>query len=314
MGTRIAKRLLLAVPILLGVSFILYFLMSVLPGDPTAALLPADAPPQARIELRKQLGLDQPVIVRYARWLGGVLHGNLGYSLQRHRDVSDLIGTAWPNTAVLALSTAVVGLGLGMAMGTVAAVYRGRWPDRLLTLIAVSGFSLPSFWVAIILLIVFSANLRWLPASGMANLSDGPGEFLKHLAMPLASGAIVTVAITARITRASVIETYGAEFVDLLRAKGLTNWQILLHVAKNAASPVLATAGVTIGILLGGSVLIETIFSWPGLGQLTYNAISARDLVVVQAALLLIAVIFVLLNILVDVLQLIFDPRQHQLT
>jgi peptide/nickel transport system permease protein len=202
---------------------------------------------------------------------------------------------------------------LGIAAGTAAAVYHGRWPDRLLSLAAISGFSIPSFWVAILLLIVFSAQLKWLPASGAGSIASDPGDFFRHLVMPLTAGSVVIVGITARITRASVIETYGADFVDLLRAKGLSGWQILLHVAKNAASPVLATAGVQIGNLLGGSVLIETIFSWPGLGQLTYIAISARDLVVVQAALLLIAITFVVLNILFDVLQALFDPRQRQL-
>ncbi|HTE86349.1 MAG TPA: ABC transporter permease, partial [Dehalococcoidia bacterium] len=216
-------------------------------------------------------------------------------------------------TASLALITAVVGIGLGIAAGTTAAVFHGRWPDRLLSLTAISGFSIPSFWVAILLLIVFSAQLKWLPASGIGSITNGPGDFLRHMIMPLTAGAVVIVGITARITRASVIETYGADFVDLLRAKGLNSWQILWHVGKNAVSPVLATAGVQIGNLLGGSVLIETIFSWPGLGQLTYIAISARDLVVVQAALLVIAITFMLLNILFDIMQAVFDPRQRRL-
>jgi peptide/nickel transport system permease protein len=313
MGAKIATRLLLGIPTIIGVSFILYFLMNILPGDPTTNLLPDDAPKEAREALRKEMGLDKPLVIRYANWLGDVVQGDLGYSRHRRRDVSELIGTAWKNTAVLAVITAVVGIGLGVMMGTFAAVYRGRWPDRLLSLVAISGFSLPSFWVAILLLIVFSAELHWLPASGIGKLSDGLGDFLKHLIMPLTAGAIVIVAITARITRASVIETFGSDFVELLRAKGLKDWQILLHVCKNSASPVLATSGVQIGNLLGGSVLVETIFSWPGLGQLTYIAISARDLLVVQGALLLIAVTFVLLNIAVDILQAVFDPRQRKL-
>jgi peptide/nickel transport system permease protein len=313
MSAKIAKRLALGFPTILGVSFILYFLMAVLPGDPTTALLPDDAPKEAKLALRHELGLDRPLPVRYVRWLNDVAHGNLGYSRQRRRDVSELIATAWQNTAVLALVTAIAGLGIGIAAGAAAAVFRGRWPDRLLSLGAIAGFSIPSFWVAILLLILFSAQLKWLPASGVGNIGSGPGEFLRHLAMPLLAGSVVIVGITARITRASVIETYGADFVDLLRAKGLSNWQILLHVCRNAASPVLATAGVQIGNLLGGSVLIETIFAWPGLGQLTYIAISARDLVVVQASLLVIAITFMLLNIFFDLLQAVFDPRQRRL-
>jgi peptide/nickel transport system permease protein len=313
MTATIAKRLALGVPTILGVTFILYFVMAILPGDPVTTLLPDNAPLEARLALRKQLHLDKPLVVRYALWLDDAAHGNLGYSIQRRRDVRELIGTAWQNTAILALITAVVGLGLGVAVGAAAAVYRGRWPDRLLSLLAISGFSLPSFWVAIVLLIVFSAQLRLLPASGAGSLADGLGVFLKHLIMPLTAGAVVVIAITARITRASVIETFGADFVDLLRAKGLNGGQILVHVMKNAASPVLATSGVQIGNLLGGSVLIETIFSWPGLGQLTYIAITARDLVVVQAALLVIAITFMLLNIAFDVFQAVLDPRQRRL-
>jgi peptide/nickel transport system permease protein len=147
----------------------------------------------------------------------------------------------------------------------------------------------------------------------VGTIGSGPIEFARHLIMPLAAGAIVIVGITARIARASVIETYGADFVDLLRAKGLTSWLILLHVGRNAASPVLATSGVQIGNLLGGSVLIETIFAWPGLGQLTYIAISARDLVVVEASLLVIAITFMLLNIVFDLMQAVFDPRQRRM-
>jgi peptide/nickel transport system permease protein len=312
-GSKVAKRLLLAVPTIFGVSLILYFLMSVLPGDPTAALLPDDATKEARDALRHQLGLDQPIPVRYVNWLKGVAHGDLGYSRQRHRDVSELVARAWQNTAILAVCTAFVGLGLGIVFGVAAAVYQGRWPDRLLSLVAISGFSVPNFWIAILLLIIFSAQLKWLPASGVGNLGDGPLEFARHLVMPLIAGSVVIIGITARITRASVIETFGADFVDLLRAKGLSNWQILTHVSKNSVSPVLATSGVQIGNLLGGAVLVETIFAWPGLGQLTYIAISARDLVVVQASLLLIAITFVLLNIVFDLLQAVFDPRQRQL-
>src|SRR6478672_2287855 len=159
MGPKIAKRLMLGIPTILGISFILYFLMGVLPGDPTTSLLPDDAPKEVRAALRKEMGLDQPLPVRYARWLNDVAHGNLGYSRQRRRDVSELISTAWQNTAILAFLTAGVGLGLGIASGAAAAVFRGRWPDRMLSLGAISGFSIPSCWVAILLLIVFSAQL-----------------------------------------------------------------------------------------------------------------------------------------------------------
>jgi len=299
----------MAVPTLLGVSLLIWLLLSILPGDPLAGLLAPDATPEDRRQLESQMGLDRPLPIRYAAWMGDIMTGDFGYSPFRRRDVSELIGSAWQNTAVLAGVSAVFGLSLGVAAGTLAGVYRGTWIDRVVTGASIVGLSVPSFWIAILLLIVFSAQLQMLPAGGIGKLSEGLFEYSKHLVMPVIAGSLITVAITARVARASIVETFQAEFVDLLRAKGLKEWQVLMHVGKNAVSPVLTTSGLQVGYLLGGSVLIETIFSWPGLGQLVFNAISARDLLVVQATTLVIAVTFVLLNLAVDLLQATFDPR-----
>lgn len=293
-----------------GVTVVIFLLLSVLPGDPLAGLLPENAQPRDREELAARLGLNKPLPVRYVTWLGDAARGDLGYSPFRRRDIAGLIAAAWKNTAILAAASAVVGLGLGVAAGTAAAVFRGRWPDRLISTLALTGLSVPSYWVAILLVIIFSAQLKLLPTSGMQGPGGGPMDFLKHLAMPLVAGSLATIGVTARVTRASVAETFGADFVDLLRAKGLRSWQVLTHVLKNAASPVLTTSGLQVGNLLGGAVLIETIFSWPGMGSLIYTAISARDLRVVQGATLVISVTFVLLNVLVDLLQMLIDPRQ----
>jgi peptide/nickel transport system permease protein len=303
------RRLGMAIPTLLGVSLLIWLLLSILPGDPLAGLLAPDASPQDRERLEAELGLDQPLPVRYVRWMGDVMTGEFGYSPFRRRDVSELIASAWQNTAILAGVSAVFGLSLGVAAGTVAGVYRGSWVDRVVTGASIVGLSVPSFWIAILLLIVFSAQLQILPAGGIGKLSDGLFQYSKHLVMPVIAGSLITIAITARVARASIVETFQAEFVDLLRAKGLKEWQVLMHVGKNAISPVLTTSGLQVGYLLGGSVLIETIFSWPGLGQLVFNAITARDLLVVQATTLVIAVTFVLLNLAVDLLQATFDPR-----
>jgi peptide/nickel transport system permease protein len=182
----------------------------------------------------------------------------------------------------------------------------------MISTLALSGLSVPSYFIAILLVIVFSAQLKLLPTSGMHSADGGPLDFLAHLTMPVLAGSLVAFGVTARVTRASVVETYGADFVDLLRAKGLRSYQVLPHVIKNAASPVMTTSGLQVGALLGGAVLIETIFSWPGIGALVYNAISARDLRVVQGATLVIAMTFVLLNLLVDLLQMVVDPRQRR--
>ena len=303
------RRLGMAIPTLLGVSLLIWLLLSILPGDPIAGLLAPDASPADRARLEAEMGFDRPLPIRYAMWMGDIIQGDFGYSPFRRRDVSELIGSAWQNTAILAGVSAVFGLSLGVAAGTLAGVYRGTWIDRVVTGASIVGLSVPSFWIAILLLIVFSAQLQMLPAGGIGKLSDGLFVYSKHLVMPVIAGSLITIAITARVARASIVETFQAEFVDLLRAKGLKEWQVLMHVGKNAISPVLTTSGLQVGYLLGGSVLIETIFSWPGLGQLVFNAISARDLAVVQATTLVIAVTFVLLNLAVDLLQATFDPR-----
>jgi peptide/nickel transport system permease protein len=309
----ILRRLALAIPALLGVSILVFLLMQILPGDPAAAMLSPGAPPEAREMLRHQLGLDRPLPIRYLSWLGDVLTGDLGYSEQRRRSVADLLGQAWSNTFILAAITAAFGLILGSVIGTVAAIYRGSWLDRFLSTAALTGLSVPSFWLAVLLLIVFSAELNWLPPSG-TGLDDGLVEFARHLVMPVIAGGLVTLGITARVTRASMIEAYDADFVTTLRAKGLRNRQVLGHVSKNALNPILTTAGLQIGYLLGGQVLIETIFSWPGMGELVFTAISQRDLVVVQGAILVMAVAFVIVNLAVDIIQALVDPSLKRAT
>ncbi|MGY6502446.1 MAG: ABC transporter permease [Acidimicrobiales bacterium] len=303
-----ARRLLMAIPILFGVTVIIFLLMTVLPGDPAASFLSEDASVEEREQIRSDLGLNDPLPVRYVAWLGDAMQGDLGYSPHRRRGVTDLLGQAWMNTAVLAGYSAVFGIGGGVALGFVAGARRGKLADRVVSLFALVGLSVPSFFLAIVLLIVFSAQLQWLPSGG-TGIDQGYGTFLKHLAMPMIAGGLATLGITARVTRASIIETYGADFTQTLRAKGLGNLAILRHVFKNAISPVLTTSGLQVGYLLGGSVLIETIFQWPGMGLLVFNAISARDLLVVQGATLVIALTFVVINLLVDLLQATIDPR-----
>jgi peptide/nickel transport system permease protein len=301
-------RTALAVPILLGVSVIVFLLMNVLPGSPEASLVSDDMSAQERDAVREQLGLNDPLVVRYAHWLGAVLHGDLGYSAQRRREVADLLVQAWGNTAVLALVSAACGIAVGLWLGYIAGTRRGRPVDRATAVLSLSGLSIPSFFLGIILLAVFAGWLRLLPSGG-AVLDEGIGPALRSLALPVLSGSLITMAITARVTRASIVDVVGSDFVETLRAKGLSEFEVRRHVLKNAISPVLTTSGVQIGALLGGSVLIETIFRWPGMGLLVFTAISARDLQVVAGATLVIAVTFVFVNLVVDLLQAWIDPR-----
>ncbi len=300
------RRVMLSIPILLGVTVIIFLLMTVLPGDPATALVGEDATPASIARVRADLGLDDPLPVRYVNWLGDTLSGDLGYSPYRRRDVTDLITQAWTNTAILAGFSALFGLVGGVALGFVAGIKRGKAADKVISVFSLTGLSIPSFFLAIVMLIIFSAKLGWLPSSG-TGLDDG--TFFQHLIMPMVAGSLTTLAITTRVTRAAIIETYGADFVQTLRAKGLGNTEIFRHVFKNAISPVLTTSGLQVGYLLGGAVLIETIFRWPGMGMLVFNAISSRDLLVVQGATLVIALTFVLINLVVDLVQATIDPR-----
>jgi peptide/nickel transport system permease protein len=301
-------RIGMAVPILFGVSIIVFLLMNVLPGSAEAGLVSDDMSAAERQAIRNELGLNDPLPVRYLHWLGNALQGNLGYSAQRRRDVSDLLLQAWSNTAVLAIVSALFGITLGLWLGYVAGTRRGSLIDRITAVLSLSGLSIPSFFLAIILLAVFAGGLRLLPSGG-ATLDQGLWTAIRSLVLPVLSGSLITMAITARVTRASIVDVAGSDFVETLRAKGLSEFEVRRHILRNAISPVLTTSGVQIGALLGGSVLVETIFRWPGMGLLVFTAISARDLLVVQGATLVIAVTFVLVNLVVDLIQAWIDPR-----
>lgn len=300
-------RLGLMIPLLFGVSLLTFVLMQILPGSVLASLLPPDASAATVATLKHELGLDRAVPMRFLIWLGHVLEGNLGYSQIQQRSVGSLLGAAWENTAVLAACTAVFGIVTGAVSGVIAAFHRGRWLDRLLSTVTLGGLSIPSFWLAIVLLIIFGADLKVLPTQG-TGMSSGPWQFFRHLLMPMLAGGLVTQGITAKVTRASMVETLESDYVTTLRATGLRTRAILWHALKNALNPILATSGLQIGYLLGGQVLIETIFSWPGLGALVFNAISARDLQVVQGAMLVISASFIAINLIVDVLQARINP------
>jgi peptide/nickel transport system permease protein len=303
------RRLAMVPPALIGVPIVIFILLQVLPGDPTAGLLAPDATEADRAELTVRMGLADPLPVQYVLWLGNVLQGDLGWSFSRRRPINELIGIAFYNTLVLAAASALIGLTLGIGLGLISALVRGRFADKLISLIAMLGLSVPNYWVAILLIILFSATLQLLPAAGMYGPDGDFVDLLRHLVMPALATSAVTIGLTARTTRASIIETYGEDFVLLLQAKGLTGPQILLHVIKNAAPPIMTIAGLQIGFLLGGTVLVETIFSWPGLGQLIFQAISSRDLRLIQAAVLIIAVTFITINLLIDVAQVFVNPR-----
>ena len=299
----IGRRLAVALPTLWAVTTLVFFLMRVLPGDPAELLLAqSGASAEAIARLRTQLGLDQPLLVQYGRFLFQILRGDLGRSLVANRPVVRMIGEQLPATLELALAAMGIAVVLGLALGLIAALRRDTWVDSLCMTVAVVGSSLPVFWSGLLFILFFSIALRWLPATGEGTW--------RHLLMPAAVLGIASSGSIARQTRSSVLETLGQEYVTAARAKGLREWMVLTrHVLRNALIPVATVIGLRFSFLLGGTVVTETVFSRRGLGRLIVDGILWKDFPVVQGVVLLVAAIYVLVNLLVDVSYALLDPR-----
>jgi peptide/nickel transport system permease protein len=309
----VLRRILYAVPILLGVSVIVFGLVQLSPGDVVDILIPPEAPKEVADALRARFGLDKPVYMQYLIWLGHLLQGDLGISIFTSQPVMGELSSALWNTFKLAIPAALLGMTLGVTLGTLAAFFHGSWLDKLFSATAITGVSLPHYWVGIVLVALFAVIWNVLPAQGM-----GPEGFpstweqIKHLVLPVVTLSLIPMGVISRLVRASVLEIITREFVATLHAKGLFNRRVLLHVMKNAAPAVLALMGLQFGYLLGGSVLVETVFNWPGSGNLMILAIFRRDVPVLSGTILVLAGIFVVINIVVDVLQALLDPRMRR--
>ena len=307
------KRLLYTLPIALGVTLVSFTLVYLAPGDPLNAIAPADAPAEVIETLKATYGLDRPMPVRYALWLTRALHGDLGASIATGRSVASEVLSAAGNTLLLAAAAAVVGVGLGCVLGALAGYHAGGWVDRIASAVSVVGVSVPHYWLGLVLTIVFSVKLGWLPAMGAG--PGGSGEWLwdaDHLScliLPAATLSVIPMGIITRTVRALVADTVNQEFVVALRARGLSSAAVFRHVAKNAAPTVLAVAGLQVGYLMGGSILVETVFAWPGTGFLLNTAIFQRDIPLLQGIILVLCLFFVALNLLVDLAQPLLDPR-----
>ena len=299
----IGRRLAVAVPTLWAVTTLVFFLMRVLPGDPAELLLAeSGASAEAIARLRAQLGLDEPLPVQYGRFLLQILRGDLGRSLVTNRPVMRMIGEQLPATLQLALAAMVIAIVLGLALGVIAALRQGTWVDSLCMTIAIVGASVPVFWSGLLFILLFSIVLRWLPATGEGGW--------RYLLMPAAVLGIASSGSIARQTRSSILEALGQEYVTAARAKGLQEWVVITrHVLRNALIPVATIIGLRFGFLLGGAVVTETVFSRRGLGRLIVDAILWKDFPVVQGVVLLVAAIYVLVNLLVDVSYALLDPR-----
>jgi peptide/nickel transport system permease protein len=307
------RRLLYTLPIMLGVAVVCFSLVHLSPGDPLVSILPPDASAQLQEQMRTLYGFDRSYPEQFASWVWRALQGELGTSIATGRSVTEEVMKAVGNTLRLALLATLIGFVLGCLFGFVAGYFQNSWVDKAASLTSVLGVSVPHYWLGMVLVIVFAVQLNWLPPSGA-----GPGssadwawdwEHLRYMILPAVTMSVIPMGIIARTVRALVAEILAQEFIVGLRAKGLTDFGIFWHVVKNAAPTALAVMGLQLGYLLGGSILIETVFSWPGTGFLLNSAIFQRDLPLLQGTILVLATFFVVLNLVVDVVQTLLDPR-----
>ncbi len=307
------RRILYAIPIALAVGFVCFMLVQIAPGDPINAIVPPDAPADVVEQVRKDYGLDKPLPIQFGLWLSKVVVGDLGRSLATGRSVWSDLQSAIGNTLMLAFTASSLGFILGCVLGGLAGTFRGSYLDRAAVGIAVAGVSVPHYWLGMVMVVIFSVQLNWLPAMGA-----GPGgsadwawnwAHIQHLVLPAVTLAVIPMGIVTRTVRGIVAEIMNQEFITALRGKGLTRSGVFFHVVKNAAPNALAVMGLQLGYLMGGSILVETVFSWPGTGLLLNSAIFQRDLPVLQGTILVLAMFFVVLNLLVDLIQTALDPR-----
>ena len=309
----ILKRLVYVTPVAFGVSVVCFLLVHLAPGDPLSAVLPADATQATIDEMRAAYGFDKPLPVQYLIWLWHVLQGDLGVSIATGRPVVGEVGRAVVNSLILASVATLIGFTFGVLFGFVAGYRRNSVLDRAASALSVFGVSVPHYWLGMVFVIVFSATLGWLPPTGAG--PDGSGNWrpdldhLRYIILPAVTMSVIPTGIIARTVRALVADILSQDFVEALRAKGMDEWGVFKHVVRNAAPTALAVMGLQLGYLLGGSILIETVFAWPGTGFLLNAAIFQRDLPLLQGSILVLAMFFVALNLIVDVMQTALDPR-----
>lgn len=302
MRTYLVKRVLQALGVIVCISAITFFVLNIVPGDPVRVMLGDMVDESTVQQVRHSMGLDRPVIEQYLSWFGNMLHGDFGTSYTQRRAVTALMGNAVAVTARLAIAAYLVALVLGVAVGVVAAVYHGRAADRLLMALSILGISAPAFWVAIILQIIFGLNLKVLPISGISQ----PGAYV----LPTIALGTRYAASIARVTRTSMLDVLGQDFMRTAEAKGLKRWAIIIgHGLRNALIPIITIAGSQLGDIFTGSVLIETVFSLPGIGSMLVTAINNRDLPLIEGGVMYIALICVVVYLLVDILYAVVDPR-----
>jgi peptide/nickel transport system permease protein len=307
----VVRRLLQGVVVLFLISALTFLLVNLAPGGPSA-VVSLGRTAEEREAVLKQYGLDRPVLLRYLTWLGGVLRGDLGKSYNQGLPVASLLAQRMGNTLQLALTALTLTALLGVVLGVLSALYKNRWPDHLISSLATVGMSVPAFWLGIVAIIVFAVQLRWLPSSGIFTVGQefSLADRMRHLAMPAGVLAFTLMPNVIRITRSALLEVLTSDYVRTARAKGLSERVVLLkHTLKNALVPVIAILGLITTVLFSGSVVVESVFGWAGLGRLAIEAANGRDYPVILGVTLLVGAIVVVMNLLVDLLYAAVDPR-----
>ncbi len=296
------KRLLASIGVILAMVFLVMLILDIVPGDPAALMLGENATEEMVQELRRQLGLDKPLLIRYGAYIWKVLHGDLGRSVREMAKVSHLIRDAFPNTILLTVAGMFLTLIIGVPLGLISGAKSGSWLDHSSRIISLIGLCMPVFWIGLVLMFIFSLKLRWFPVGGT-------GSFM-HLILPSVTLASYSVASLARMTRSSILEVLGEDYVRTARAKGLAYWVVIIrHAFGNALIPIITLFGMQVGYLMGGAILTETVFAWPGLGRLMVGAILDRDYPLLQGTILVFASCYIFINFLVDLSYGLIDPQ-----
>ena len=305
-----ARRILATIPVMLIVAFFVFSLLYLAPGDPAAIIAGDQATPADVERIRASLGLDRPFVVRFGEWLWQIIHGDLGNSIFTNLPVSHMIAQRIEPTTSLMILTIVFSIIVAIPLGVLAAWKHGTWIDRSVMMLAVFGFSTPVFVLGYMLAYVFALKLDWLPVQGFTSITVGVVPFLRSLALPTVALGLIYVALLARITRATMLEVLSQDYVRTAKAKGVDQRVVLfVHALKNAAVPIVTVIGIGVALLIGGAVVTESVFAIPGLGRLTVDAILRRDYPVIQGVVLLFSFVYVLVNLAVDLLYTVFDPR-----
>ena len=310
MAGYILRRIAATVPVMLVVAVLVFLMLRLTPGDPAAVIAGDNANAAQIAAIRTRLGLDQPIVVQFFIWFGQILRGDFGESFFFKKSVAELIASRLEPTLALSLSTILIAVTVAVPLGVLAAYKQGTWIDKIVMGFSVLGFSVPVFVIGYSLIYLFAIELNWLPVQGYQRLADGFGGFLARLILPSLTLAVIYIALIARMTRTSVLDVMGEDYIRTARAKGQVELKVLFrHALRNAAVPIVTVIGLGVALLIGGVVVTESVFTIPGIGRLTVDAVLARDYPTIQAVILLFSFVYVLINLIVDLTYRVFDPR-----